>query len=570
MVATAVVAGKQNLLRHYDDGLGWGNYSTAKEQAFRKGFLEEARRITDEWVDPDDDDFDPRGEEEAAHRLRLRIRERYAVYGRGDAGRKTYHLGWRSGHAVAAARARGRHHALAYVTQAWEDVSDFDTFDYLVIPAWLRAVEEWASKPIRPKAMSPPPRPLWIKGASLVRRPSRNAQKTPSAKASSGNLVSVLNSQDTPTTSPAPATERVASVRMADVTPEPVRWLWPGRFALGKLSLIAGEPGLGKSFVTLDMAARVTRGAGWPCGGPAPSQPGGVVLLSAEDDLKDTIRPRLDAAGADCSRIEAMQAIYRPDYRRGTEVAVPFNLVEHIHHMETLIRKVGACKLVVVDPVSAFLGATDSHNNSEVRAVLAPLAEMAARHRVAVVAVTHLNKGQGSALNRVVGSIAFTAAARAAYVVTRDADDGTRRLMAAAKNNLGCDDTGFAYRLEGDPTPHVEWEPAPVTISADEALGGGRRTRGPMPDARRDAEAWLTDFLAAGPQPAKEVYAKAGEDGHTKDTIRRAKAALGVEATKAGFQGAWVWVLPGSGPVMTGGDGGDSKGTAKGTEGGLP
>ena len=364
MVATAVAPDERNLMRHYDDGLGWGNWSTAKEQAFRKGFLEEARRVTCEWVDPDDDDFDPRAEEEAAHRLRLRIRERYAVYGRGDAGCKTYHLGWRPGHAVAAARARGRHHALAYVTQSWDDVSDFDAFDYLVMPAWLRAVEGWARKPIQPKAMSPPPRPLWVKGASVVRRPRGNEQEAPPANAPSGNLVSVLKREEGATHPRPLATERIASVRMADVTPEPVRWLWPGRFALGKLSLIAGEPGLGKSFLTLDMASRVSCGAGWPCDGSVRSDPGGVVLLSAEDDLKDTIRPRLDAAGADCSRIEAMQAIYRPDHRRGTEVAVPFTLVEHIHHMETLIRKVGACKLVVVDPVSAFLGATDSHNTA--------------------------------------------------------------------------------------------------------------------------------------------------------------------------------------------------------------
>jgi len=107
-------------------------------------------------------------------------------------------------------------------------------------------------------------------------------------------------------------------------------------------------------------------------------------------------------------------------------------------------------------------------------------------------------------------------------------------------------------------------------MSADEAVGAGRRTRGPLPEARRDAEAWLQDFLAAGPRPAKEVYAGASEDGHTRDTIRRAKAVLGVEVTKAGYQGVWMWVLPGSGPMMTGRDGSDSKGTAKGTEGGLP
>ncbi len=207
---------------------------------------------------------------------------------------------------------------------------------------------------------------------------------------------------------------------------------------------------------------------------------------------------------------------------------------------------------MIVDPVSAFLGGTDSHNNSEVRGALAPLAAMAARNHVAVVAVTHLNKGQGSALNRVIGSIAFTAAARAAYVVTKDEDAPARRLLLPAKNNLGCDEDGFAYRLEGEPTPHVEWEPAPVAMSADEAVGLGLCPRGPQPDARRDAEAWLLDFLATGPRPAKEVYESAAGDGHTKDTIRRAKATLNVKVSKDGYQGAWTWTLPGAGPLMAG------------------
>lgn len=347
---------------------------------------------------------------------------------------------------------------------------------------------------------------------------------------------------------------RVDAVCLADVEPEPVRWLWPGRFALGKLSLIAGEPGLGKSFLTLDMAARVSRGDGWPCNEAARGEMGGIVLLSAEDDIRDTIVPRLIAARADRSRIVAMRALYQPVLGLGgsTEKPVPFSLLEHIPQLEELIRRAAPCRLVIVDPVSAFLGGTDSHNNSEVRGVLAPLAEMAARNRVAVVAVTHLNKGQGSALNRVIGSIAFTAAARAAYVVTKDEDDPARRLLLPAKNNLGCDEDGFAYRLEGEPTPHVEWEPTPVAMTADEAVGVEHHARGPQPDARHDAEAWLLDFLAAGPRPAKDVYESAASDGHTRDTIRRAKAVLNVRASKDGYKGAWTWTLPGAGPLMVG------------------
>ncbi|HOI53862.1 MAG TPA: AAA family ATPase [Phycisphaerae bacterium] len=369
-----------------------------------------------------------------------------------------------------------------------------------------------------------------------------------------GQAAGSTNGGPAPPTAITPAGGlRIDTVCLADVEPEPVHWLWPDRFALGKLSLIAGEPGLGKSFLTLDMAARVSRGAGWPCNEAAKSVPAGVVLLSAEDDIKDTIAPRLIAAGADRSRILAMRALYQPQLALvpGVEKQVPFSLLEHIPQLEELIRRAAPCRLVIVDPVSAFLGGTDSHNNSEVRGVLAPLAEMAARNRVAVVAVTHLNKGQGSALNRVIGSIAFTAAARAAYVVTKDEDDPARRLLLPVKNNLGIDLNGFAYRLASEPTPHVEWEPQPVAMSADEAVGGERRTRGPDPDARQDAEVWLLDFLSAGPRTAQEIFTAARVEGHTRVTVKRAKATAGIQSVKQDFDGPWVWVLPGSGPLMT-------------------
>jgi hypothetical protein len=142
-------------------------------------------------------------------------------------------------------------------------------------------------------------------------------------------------------------------------------------------------------------------------------------------------------------------------------------------------------------------------------------------------------------------------------------------LLLPAKNNLGSDEDGFAYRLEGEPTPNVEWEPMPVVMTADEAVGVEHHARGPEPDARHDAEAWLLDFLAAGPQPAQEVYDAAARDGHTKATIRRAKAALSIVATKDGYQGAWTWTLPGSGPLMAVSEPAAIKGASKGAQGGL-
>jgi len=337
-------------------------------------------------------------------------------------------------------------------------------------------------------------------------------------------------------------------VWLADVRPEPVSWLWPGRIALGKLTLIAGDPGLGKSFLTLDMAARVSRGWAWPDATGVATTPGGVVLLSAEDGLPDTIRPRLDAAGADVARIVALEAIQSMG-DNGRESARHFDLSRDLPALEAAIESVEGCRLVVIDPVSAYLGdaARDSHNNGVVRTLLGPLAALAGERGVAIVAATHMNKsGVGPAIYRAMGSLAFVAAARAAWAVTKDKADPDRRLLLPTKNNLGPDRGGLAYRVvpwERDPgVGRLEWEPGPVNVSADDALdalgGGGGRTE------RDDAANWLRDLLAQGPRPARDVERDARDAGYSIATVRRAKAALGVVSRKPDFGGPWEWTMP--------------------------
>ena len=245
MVATNVEAAAQGLLSEYDDAMGWSNASRPKELAFRRGFVEEARRIAREWVDPADD-FDPFGEEHTAHRLRLRIQERYCVYGRGDAGPKTYHLGWRPGHAVPAARLRGRHHALVYTVEAWEYVLDIDTFDHLVLPAWLAAVERWAADADPANVVTPPPRPLEIEGAEVVLRSDRS------------DAPPTSNPMDVPA---APAPPQLRLIRADQIEMRPPDWLLRGMLERDTLALVFGDPGTGKSFLAIDWACRVATGA---------------------------------------------------------------------------------------------------------------------------------------------------------------------------------------------------------------------------------------------------------------------------------------------------------------------
>lgn len=326
-------------------------------------------------------------------------------------------------------------------------------------------------------------------------------------------------------------------VRMCDVKPEAVRWLWRERIALGKLTIIAGDPGLGKSFLSCDLAARVTLGSVWPDDALSYAPKGGVVMLNCEDGLADTIRPRLDCHGADVRNIVALSAVrdvLNEDRQR------QFDLSRDLPALEQAIVEVGECRLVVIDPVTAYLGDRhDSHKAADVRALLAPLGELAARHDVAVVGISHLNKGNGPAMYRTMGSLAFIAAARAAWCVTRDRQNPARRLFLPVKNNLGNDSTGLAYSIVDDV---VAWERDPVTVTADEALHLEPERRGPNPGERSEAEAFLAAALAGGPRPVKELESEA-RDGHglSMPTLRRAQKELGIIAYRPTIPGPWWW-----------------------------
>jgi len=318
----------------------------------------------------------------------------------------------------------------------------------------------------------------------------------------------------------------------ADVKPEPVEWLWPGRVALGKLTLIAGEAGLGKSQVSIAMAGAVTTGGEWPCA-EGRALLGDVVILSAEDGVADTIVPRLMEAGADLKRVHIINAVKDASGRRG------FNLSADLDLLERKISESDNVRLIIIDPISSYLGPkVDSHVNAAVRAVLEPVTEMAARLRVAIVAITHPPKGTGTtAINRFIGSIAFVAASRAAFMVTRDADDDTRRLFLPVKNNLAPLGKGLAFRLEqrlvadGIVGSSVAWETETVTITADQALQAAD-DRGGGGGAGADAEEFLREALAGGAVAVIDLKADAKEAGLSWATIRRAKDRLGVVAKR--------------------------------------
>jgi hypothetical protein len=330
--------------------------------------------------------------------------------------------------------------------------------------------------------------------------------------------------------------ERIG-IRLDTVTPEHVSWLWPGRLPLGKVSLLDGDPGLGKSTVTLDIAARVSRG--WPMpDGTGAGEPAGVVIVSAEDGLADTIVPRLAAAGADLSRIVALEKV--PDEEGGHPFVIPDDLAS----LERAIADAGA-RLVVIDPLMAFLsGGTNSHRDQDVRRALARVHDMAERTGAVVLVVRHLNKTAGGpAVYRGGGSIGIIGAARSGLLVARDPDHDDARVLASTKSNLCAPPSSLGWHLEDTESgvARVVWD-GPSEHGADALLS--LPTSGDERTSREEAKDFLREFLSAGPVGAKETQNAARESGISDATLRRARLDLGVVLERAGFQGRSMWSLP--------------------------
>jgi len=345
----------------------------------------------------------------------------------------------------------------------------------------------------------------------------------------------------------------LVSTCASEIAIEPVEWIWPGRIAVGKHTCIAGEPGAAKSQLTMGITATVSTAGAWPCGeGNSPI--GGVIILSAEDGAADTIVPRLHAAGADLGRVYIVSAVREGAGRRS------FNLQSDLALLEQEVRRIGDVALIIIDPVSSYMGKTDSHKNSEVRGVLEPIGEFAERLRVAVLSVTHFSKAGANsttkALHRFIGSIAFVGAPRIALAVIEDAEND-RRLLLHAKNNLAPPPLGLAYRIKekivGDPgravtAPYIAWDDEHVTMTANDALASESASGGHS-TASSEVEEFLTSLLSDGPVAAKQVRADSEAAGLSWTTVKRVKSRLGIRAEKAGMDAGWSWSLPRRGPT---------------------
>jgi hypothetical protein len=369
---------------------------------------------------------------------------------------------------------------------------------------------------------------------------------------------------------PVPDSEKEAAirrepvlVRVSDVEPEEVKWLWWPYIPRRKLTLVEGDPNMGKTWLCLTLAAIVSRG--WPFPDPgrgvpeegAVRSPESVLYMSAEDGIADTLRPRLDAAGADPSRIHVLTG-WTATTEEGERLAGCVTLSD-IPVLQAALEQVRPA-LVVIDPVQGFLGASvDMHRANEVRPVLARLTELAERYDCAIILVRHLSKAPSDrALYRGLGSIDFTAAARSILLVAEDPERPGEHGIIHLKSNLAAKGPAIGFKINNG---RFEWAGlsrlSPAVLWIPEL---GAQERG---SALQEAMDFLKAALEDGPKPAKELLKEAKKAGIEEITLRRAKKELGVQARRlsepgaAKGSGAWVWELPAKTPT---GDEGDQDG----------
>lgn len=328
------------------------------------------------------------------------------------------------------------------------------------------------------------------------------------------------------------------------VVPESIDWLWEGWLACGKMHIIGGAPGCGKTTIACKLAATVTTGGLWPDGTRAPV--GDVVIWSGEDDIENVLAPRMIASGADMKRVQFIVGV------RENGKDVSFDPSKDLSKLEETLSGLSDVRLLVIDPIVSTVSG-DSHRNAEVRRALQPLVDLTTKLDCALIGITHFTKGtQGrDPVERITGSLAFAALARVVMVASmNESGDEPRsdRLLVRAKSNLGPSTGGFSYSLAYEPLTQYPGVTGSNVIWGDELTGSAREILGQAeatigsddPGCLETCKDWLTKYLGNGGVLAEAVQRAGKGAGHSLATLKRAKAALGVKSKR--FHDKWVWL----------------------------
>jgi RecA-family ATPase len=345
---------------------------------------------------------------------------------------------------------------------------------------------------------------------------------------------------------PSPAKRSVELVRMAEVVEKPITWLWDGFLPLGKLTLLAGAGGTGKSTLAFSMASIVTTAGYWP-NGTRCNVAGNVLIWSSEDDPADVIKPRLLAMNADVNRVGTIRAV-----KTLADGEVPFDPARDMDALRDAAKAIGGVTLLIIDPiVSAVSG--DMHKANDVRRSLQAIVDFAAEMNCSVIGITHFAKNTTgrNPSERVIGSQAFAAFARMVLVAAKD-EDTDNRVFTRAKSNISLDDGGFNYAIQefilpgGIVTTRILWGAA-IQGSSRDILATVEKSDNPNDSQpqRKEAKAFLHEELKRGPRPARELIELAKNQlGISEKTLRTAQHELGIVASKAGFSAGWLWSFP--------------------------
>ena len=338
--------------------------------------------------------------------------------------------------------------------------------------------------------------------------------------------------------------KKLVTEKYANLKPEQIDWVWENKIPNGAVTLLVGDPGTGKSILSLYIAGQVSAGRKFPnCGNP--TKQGTVLIITAEDNHTATVLPRLMATDANLDKIERTVCVETvitgsSGESKSLKESMGADLMSRLDLLEARIKEIPDFKLLIIDTIPSYLGSSNLSSIVDIRAFVDSLSVLALKYKIAILGITHFNKNQDvPAQYRVIGSIGMTGGVRAVWGIVKDENDPSRRLMASGKLNLTADTTGLAFKLdnrqlqiEGKPAWHARclFEAEPIQDTLDNLLMPGKSGKGSP--KKNEAAVWLLEYLSDGMKHTVSDVIDAAKCCDIKEkTLRRAARSTNVKTS---------------------------------------